>query len=119
MKEATPVYVQLGYNESLESKKEILSSELALINLVKIMKRYKELRKEEFKIKTNINKSVKELKIKLKEMQTTFPFLKIPQKVKSINLEQRKEKKIRENTEEGLEKELMQIQARLKEISRT
>jgi len=119
MKEATSVYVQVGYNESLESKKEVLSSELALINLVKIIKRYKELRKEELKIKININKSVKELKIKSKEMQTVFPFLKVPLKVGSINLEERKEKKIRENTEEVLEKELMQIQQRLKEIGRS
>ena len=116
MKEANPVYIQLEYGESLEAKKEILSSELFLLNSIKTIKRYSVLRIEELKIKSKIHKAIKELGMKTKETQVAFPFLKIPKRVASFNQE---EKTIRKTeVSNDLESQLREIQERLKLIER-
>ena len=75
MKEENQVYVQIGYDESLASKKEILSSEISLLNLMKVIKRYDALRLEELKVKSKIRKEIKLLGTKTREVQSSFPFL--------------------------------------------
>lgn len=115
MKEPSQIYVQLGYETSLNSKKNVLSSEISLLNLIKIIKRYNSLRLEELKIKSKINKSVKELEAKTKAVQLSFPFLKIPQVEINSSL---RERKIKENFEENLESQLREIKEKLRIIEK-
>lgn len=117
MKEANPVYVQLGYEESLEAKKEILSSELLLLNSVKTIKNYASLRNEELKIKSKIRKAIKELGVKTKETQIAFPFLKIPKRAVSFSSDEKVTIKT-EKVNDNLEFQLKEIQERLKSIER-
>jgi len=114
--EASQVYVQLRYDEALESKKELLSSEISLLNLIKTVKNYNALRIEELKVKSKINKLAKELGTKIKIVQYSFPFLKIPQKVGEIN--ERKIETAKKRLDSDIESQLRDIQERLKIIGK-
>ncbi|MFH1503437.1 MAG: hypothetical protein ABIE36_02160 [Candidatus Diapherotrites archaeon] len=56
MKIENLLHVKLEYEEGVQSKKDILSSERDLIKLIKIMRRYHLLRKEELNNKLRIYK---------------------------------------------------------------
>jgi hypothetical protein len=118
MKEENQVYVQLGYDESLESKKEILSSEISLLNLMKIIKRFNILKLEELKIKSKIRREIKLLGIKTREVQSSFPFLKISPKIKHSSLNEERPQEIKEKFDENIESQLREIQEKLREINR-
>ena len=112
MVEQNPVYVRLKYEEAVISKKEVLSTEISLLNLIKIIKNYNSIRAREYKIKYEIFKAIKELNLIVRKTQTSFPFLKIPEEIR---------KKTKENDEgitkkkidRDLESELKEIQDRL------
>jgi len=74
MEKENPVYLKLGYYESLGAKRDILSSQASLLNVIKIMRRYNSLREEELRIKANLHKQIKELNSKVKETKSYFPF---------------------------------------------
>jgi len=116
--EDNPVYFRLGYYESLDSKKEILSSEMSFINIIKIARRYNSLRKEELDIRTKIQRLVKELDLALRKTKASFPFLKIPEKARRVEIKKEIEYPRKKDFDESLEKELKSIQEKLKSISR-
>jgi hypothetical protein len=119
MVDENPVYFKLEYDESLESKKDILYSEMFLLNLLKIIKKYNAVRFEELKVKSQAYKGIKELNLTVKKMKSSFPFLKIPEKEKREELE--KEVDIirkRENFDDNLKSQLQEIQKKLDSLSR-
>lgn len=113
---ASPVYFGLGYTESLEAKKNLLASEMSFLNMIKFVRRYGLLRKEELEIKVKIYKSVRELEVLLKRTKASFPFIKIPERAKRETLKKEKGV-IRKDIDADLENELRKIQERLKSIS--
>lgn len=130
MEKENPVYLKLGYYEGLGAKREMLSSQVSLLNLVKIMRRYNTLRQEELRMKSRIYKEIKELNAKVKETKSYFPFFEIPEKlrkrehiikvkkeepVKTIPLEKKIEIK---KADIDLEMQLKDIQDRLKAIEK-
>jgi Fe2+ transport system protein B len=117
MAEGNPVYLRLGYNEALESKREVLSSEILLLNMIKTIKRYNALKEEEFGLKVQLYKLVKELGMSVRKTKATFPFVKVPEKIKE---KEAGEKRIvaKEKLDEDLETQLRKIQERLKSIGR-
>ncbi len=131
MEGENPVYLKVGYYESLGAKREVLSSEASLLNLIKIMRRYNSLKKEELRIRASIYKTIKELNSKVRETKSYFPFFEIPEKFKKKEPRVKKEsvhkvdKKIpqiqlppQKKQDIHLESELMDIQNRLREIER-
>lgn len=116
--EKNPVYIRFGYDESIESKKEILSSEMSLLNIMKIMRRYNFLKNEELKMKSQIYKMIKDLNIAVRKTRTSFPFLKIPQKAKREEVISKDITITREHFDADLEAQLRDIQERLKSIGR-
>jgi len=122
VKQENPVYLKLGYDESIKSKKDLLFSELSLLTILKIIKRYNLLRTEELRIKSEVYKTMKELDISMKKTKSVFPFLKIPerarrQEIKKIEYTE-EIKPIREVYDEDLESQLRDIQERLKSMGR-
>jgi hypothetical protein len=111
MAEQNPIYVKLKYEEGIDSKKDILSTELSLLNIIKIIQRYNSIRTEEFKVKSRIFKAVKELNLTIRKTQSSFPFLKIPSQIKRKNNEDREI--ITKKIDRNLESELKEIQDRL------
>jgi hypothetical protein len=139
MEKENPVYLKLGYYESLGAKRDILSSQASLLNVIKIMRRYNSLREEELRIKANLHKQIKELNSKVKETKSYFPFFEIPEKLKKKISKLKKEESIKEPVKEhvkkimtkpeikvpvtrydhSLESELQNIQDRLRAIERS
>ena len=115
MEEQNPVYLRLSYSESAESKKNILSLEISLLSLIKIMRRYNSLRAEESKLKSGIDNAIKVLGSKIKMVQAVFPFVKLPKKAKAEEIKKRAED-IDENLDTDLESQLREIQEKLKRI---
>ncbi|MCK9595656.1 hypothetical protein M0R19_00525 [Candidatus Pacearchaeota archaeon] len=122
--EENPLYRGLGYYESLESKKNLLSAEMLLLTMMKTIRRYNSLRQEELRIKSQIFSAINELDSALKKTKASFPFLKIPQKAKREELQKREEfpsKMMQEEKEEydpDLEFQLRDIQNKLRMIGR-
>jgi hypothetical protein len=109
-----PIHIKLDFQEAKESKKAILSSEINLIKLNKILKRYQLLRTQELVIKEQLKKNLSEIKKHILELSKKLPSPEIP----SI-LKHGREKQIIESTLEkeeydnSLEKELKEIKRQL------
>lgn len=116
MEEENSVYFRLEYNESLISKKELLSSEMLLLNMIKTIRRYNALRLEELKIKSSILTATRKMGIAIRKTKSLLPISQIPQKEKReepINKKTRVTKR-----DESLESELREIQEKLRNIGR-
>jgi hypothetical protein len=113
MAKENPVYFKLEYEESIESKKDILSTEVSLLNLVKSLNEYKSIREDEFKIKSQIYKAIKKLNLDMKKTQASFPFIKIPKIIQRQSAVSKEETPRKERINQDLESELREIQSRL------
>ena len=109
MKDENPVYVKLEYEEALESKKDILSSQVSLLRIIQMIRKYRLFRLEELKIKAKVYKKIK----------TDLPHVKIPQ-IKKTDEEKEFVKRIKETTgseyDNSLEIQLQEIQEKLRDI---
>jgi len=117
MKEQTPIHVRINYEEAIQSKKDLLSSERDFIRVLKIIKRYRDLREKELNSKLKMQKKMKELKTNLGKLNETFPKIKVPDILKKNGLEEDKPKKIKEeNKDKDLESQLREIQEKLRKL---
>ncbi|MFH1801675.1 MAG: hypothetical protein ABH804_02470 [archaeon] len=113
------IHIKLEYSEAVQSKKDVLSSEMSLLKIAKTIKRYRALRSEEIKMKSKLYKEIKETSMNLRKMQTILPKIEIPQIIKKNNSEEFEEKikKTKEqNYDQSLEAQLREIQERLRTI---
>ncbi len=119
MKEENLVYVKLEYGEALQSKKDILASQVGLLKIMKVIRHYRFLRLEELRMKAKMYRKIKELIANIKKIKTNFPTIKIPQ-LKKDDEEKEFGKKIRETQESSyddtLEIQLQDIQNKLRDI---
>mgnify|MGYP001617192342 CR=1 FL=1 len=117
-----PVYLKMGYYESLEAKRDLLSSEMSFLNLLKTMKRYNSLRLEEMRLKSEMYKAIRELDLSLRKTKSSFPFLKIPERARRQEIVEKEAseeiKPVRDTFDEDLESQLRNIQEKLKSIGR-
>jgi hypothetical protein len=108
-----PVYLRLESQEARKSKKDILSTEMSLLNIIRAIKNYKELREEEFILRTQIYKTIKETNLAIRKTRSSFPFIKLPEKQKIEELKVKERKKIERKEDTDLEFQLKQIQEKL------
>ena len=89
-------YVKVEYQEALNAKKEILSSQLEVLNILKKIQIYKELRKKELIRKNKLrilieelNKGMKNLVLELPETEDTSQIIEAEARTinKSIDVE--------------------------------
>ncbi len=118
MEEENPIYIKIEYAESVEGKRNALSSEMSLINILKIIKRYNLLKEQESDLKVQLYKTARELGIAVRKTKSSFPFLKIPEKAKAseIKRQETSEVIIKEDINDGLESELRAIQEKLRSL---
>jgi len=114
MSNDNPIYIKLEYNEALQSKKDILSSEIDLLDIIKIIKKYHLFKSQELKIKLNLYKKLKEFRINLGKIQQTLP------KIKNLETDDQKEE-IAAGIEHkiydpSLESQLQEIQNKLRDL---
>jgi vacuolar-type H+-ATPase subunit I/STV1 len=118
------IHVKLEYPEAVQSKKDILSTQKDLIEVLKSIKRYHLIRKEELKLKEIILKKIRELKTSMTKLNQTFPSIKLPKIIThESEYDEKKEtiKKIKEISgkdlkQNDLERELADIQKKLKAL---
>ena len=119
MKNENLIHVKFGYDETLQSKRDILSLEMNLLRALKTIKKYHLLRSEELKTKLSLQRKIKEVITNMKTLQTTLPKLKIPEILKKDHEENEKLDKIEEKEyDESLESQLQKIQDELNNLQR-
>ena len=106
------IHVKLSYEEALQSKKDILASE---INIIKSIKRFLLLRDLELKMKSSFYKEVKKIAMNVKLLEADLPEVRIP---KILKRPQENEEENSTNRVSGdLESQLREIQRKLKSLS--
>jgi hypothetical protein len=113
MEKGNSVYIKLEYNNTLQSEKDILSSEVFFLNLITLRKKYNLLKLEEIIIKTKIKRAMDKMNFAIKKVQTSFPEVNLPRR-------KRMERIIsapREKIDESLDAQLMSIQEQLKVLN--
>lgn len=118
MENENPVYVKLSYEESLVSKRNILSLEMSLLNMMKTIKRYNSLRTKEIEIRSNIYNVIKEIDSSMKKTKKSFPSVKSPIKSKKQEPSTKADgaKPVEENSNDDIESQLRKIQEKLRAI---
>jgi len=102
MKEQSIVHIKVDYDEALQSKRDILSSERDFLRIIKRIKRYKLLRGEE------LNNRIK-IQNKLKKKEEA--------KKKEIKEEKQSKIEIKEiHEDDDLERQLIEIQEKLRKL---
>jgi hypothetical protein len=107
-------HIRIDYEEALSSKKQLLSSELNLLQTLKYLKGYKILRKKEMTEKNNLRAGISSLKAKISLIQSTFPKEESNSKLNKIG-HRIKQFKTTEKTQIG--RELEEIQERLARLN--
>jgi hypothetical protein len=103
-------HIRVSYAQGLNGKKQLLSSEISLIYIAKILLRYKLLRKKEFILKNQLKTSVNSLKTKLNFLLSTLPPPPNP------IIMHKAAKKENSKHEKDLSEELKEIQAKLAKL---
>jgi hypothetical protein len=113
------IHIKLGYGEALQTKRDILSSQITLLRIAKAIRGYGIYRSGELELKLVLYKKIKELKMNLGKLQKTLPKLKIPDILRKEGQEKTepKSKKIKP-PERDIEEQLQEIQKRLNELQR-
>lgn len=101
-------HVKLEYGQTLNGKKQLLSSQISLIYIARILLKYKMLRKKEFTLKNQLKTSMISLRTKLNLLSSMFP------ETPRSQIIHRAPKVEKENKQEkDLSEELKDIQAKL------
>ncbi len=119
LKENELIHVKLEYVELLQAKRDLLSLQMELLKIVKIVRKYHFFRIEELKKKEILYKRIKQTNIKIRKLQVVLPKLHVPKMLKHPH--ERKQKKVREarvSSDDNLESQLQEIQNRLNELQR-
>lgn len=128
MKEQSIVHIKVDYEEAIQSKRDLLTTERDFLNIIRRIKRYNVLRSEELNNKIKIQNKLKELNSNLNKINQIFPKIKLPDilKKKEIikkNEEEEEKQEIakakEENKGDDLENQLMEIQEKLRRLGQT
>ncbi len=119
------IHIKFEYEEALDAKRDLLSSQMNLLRAVKILRRYELLRIEELKMKLKLQKMFEETIKDLKKMEKVLPKVKIPEilqpkfEEKSLDVKEETKKKVEKGTvnhEISIESQLREIQDRLNSL---
>jgi hypothetical protein len=120
MKEENFIHIKLDYGEALQSKKDILFSEIDLLRILKILRKYHSLRSKEIEMKEEYQKGLRELLNNLRKTESLLPTIKIPKVLKQERevkekIVIQKTKPVKEEPDE-IELQLQQIQDKLRSL---
>lgn len=107
------IHVKLDYEEALDSRQKILAVEMDLLNLIKRMRAFKELRTTEMKLKLQLAKKLKEASLDITKINHSLPEVEVPE-VKEMEPMRYIEKQY----DESLEMQLKEIQQKLRAIQK-
>ena len=112
MEKNTTIHVRFEREEAIQSKKDILSAEINLINLIKVIKRYQIYRMEELKLKTKLKRDMNYAAQNIKRIEELMP------EVKRLNIIKRHEDLLTEKVRTKENKYSNELESQLKDIQR-
>jgi len=117
MKDANLIHLKFEYEEAKSGKKDILSSELNILNIINSIKNYKKLRIKELKNKEKIRLKIKSLIFDITRLEKLLPKIKIPKILKKETQKVISVEESKSITKYGtVEEQLREIQRKLKEL---
>ncbi len=113
MKDKSDLYLSVPFNEYKLGKSLVLHSHIELLNVMKSMEKLREIKREKNILKLRLHKTLGEIKNKIDKVEKDLPHLKItkpptPQKPRA---------EPRFPKEEVIEKELIDVKEKLKELT--
>lgn len=112
------IHIKLGYGEALQTKRDILSSQMTLLRIAKTIREYDIYRSGELELKSILYKKIKEMKIGLWKLQKTLPKLELPHILRKEGQEKTEFTSKIKHPEENIEEQLREIQKRLNELQK-
>jgi hypothetical protein len=104
-------HIRLDYDEAVDSKKKLLSTEINLLQVVKKIRAYKIVRKKELSYKNGLRIKMKALNKKINSIYSSFPEEYMPKK-------KRVKKKVKETEmPKDIHDELEEIKRKLEKLS--
>lgn len=114
------IHLKLDYVESINSKREILLSEKDILQIMKHIRAYNILRKQESSIKNDLKENIGDLKKEIEKIETLMPkdthfhFPKEESEIKHVEITSRGKKiKPHKEIKSQIEQELEEIEAKL------
>jgi len=108
-----PLHVQLKTKEAVDSRRNLLSTQINFLNIIKQIREYQKLRKLELKskqiLRTELRKLISEIRTLIRELPKTKQAKKDEKEVE--------EKILEKTTRSKLEKELKEIKEKLEKLS--
>jgi hypothetical protein len=87
-------HVKFNYDQALDAKKQLLSSEINLLHMVRALKAYNMLRKKEFAEKNKLKINLTSIKTKINLLNSNLPkpapMPKAPTRIKGIKKHDKK-----------------------------
>ncbi|MBU3906718.1 MAG: hypothetical protein KKA64_00535 [Nanoarchaeota archaeon] len=114
------IHVKLEYEEGLQAKRDILTSEMDLIRIIKHIQRYNFLRNNEVKQKLKLKNKIRETLITIRKIQKIIPKLETQSKFR-IEKEKDDFKRLEEigkQYDQNLEIQLKDIQEKLNRLQK-
>jgi hypothetical protein len=114
------IHIKLERGEALESKRDVLGSQITLLRILKRANTYRVYRAREFELKLTLYKKIKELKTNLATLQRVLPQLKLPKVLKKeTDFEGKKVLKTNIGIQDlSIEGQLQEIQRKLDDLQR-
>jgi hypothetical protein len=109
-------HVKLNHGEALDAKKQLLSSEMSMLQIIKRMRNYKLLRKKEFTNRNHLKTNISAVRTKINLIFSTFPEEEKVSKI--IRMDSKKISKEEKDGKESrsLQRELEDIQRKLRQL---
>lgn len=108
-------HLKLDYEKAIITKKQLLSSELKLLNIIKKIREYKLVRMNEFAIKNKLKTELKFLGTKLNLILSSLPKTK-SKKNPTILKSKEKTTLKKDPRRENIEQQLEEIKEKLKKL---
>jgi len=105
------IHVKLEYEDSVQSKKNLLSLEMDLLKTIQTIKKYSRHKLEEFQLKIKLHRQIKTLLTEIRLLQRNLPELKIPKILKEPETKKTISKE--NHYEDDIESQLKKIQEKL------
>lgn len=116
MEKENLMHVKLERLESIEDKKDILSTELFILSLMKEIEEYKKLRKRELDKKIELLKTIKKLNANLNKISRLMPKINYKEDASHKKEYVKEFQELSGNKKTDVEMQLENIQNRLKSL---
>jgi len=114
------VHVKIGYEEAVSAKRNVLGSEISSLQMLKSLRGYTRLRKQESVLKLRLKTQLKEIAGKINVLEGELPALSEGEEklaIKSMKTSHEKETIKERQAKTGIEQEIIDIKRQLETLS--